>query len=415
MLERTGMIFWKEFIHILRDPRQLAVVVLMPIIMLVMYGYAINLDVNHVKMAIYDQNMSPQSRDLIGAFADSTYFDIAVVAHSDGEITNALQGGRAQIALIIPVTYSRDLASGHNTPIQAIIDGSDSTTASTVGGYFASTVQQQSAKIIVQALARVGRAASASLTPIDLQTRYWYNPELKSVNFIVPGLIAVILMQLATLLTSATIVRERERGSMEPLLVSPVRPLELMLGKLIPYAAARQPGVGAGAVRGLRHRRVGYRPAYFRDFAQPAGGHDGFGVVYAIAEHDALRLHVSHYQHADGHPPDLQRHPGGAFHPDFARDLPQGQRTVANLATGLIPVAPRGSGDRHGRCVFPTETVMNESSVFSPQTSGEERGRQSKPCRLLRTEDCGLRTVYTDLVMCYLRVLRTLPNRAIQR
>lgn len=235
MLVRTWMIIWKEFLQILRDPRQLAVVVVMPMVMLVMYGYAINLDVRHVKMAVYDQDMSRQSRELIGAFANSTYFDIAVVAENGAQIDNALDSGRAQIALIIPVTYSRNLAGGHSATVQALIDGYDSTTASTEAGYFANTMQQQSSKIILQALARVGHAGSASFTPIDLRTRYWYNPELKSVNYIVPGLIAVILMMLSTILTSATIVRERERGTIEPLLVSPVQPLELILGKLIPY------------------------------------------------------------------------------------------------------------------------------------------------------------------------------------
>lgn len=235
MLVRTWMIIWKEFLQIIRDPRQLAMVVIMPMIMLVLYGYAINLDVNHVQMAVFDHDGSRQSRDLIGAFANSTYFDITMLAYNDADITNALDSGRAKIALIIPVDYSRDLARGHKTPVQALVDGSDSATASTVVGYFGNTLQQQNVKIIMQALARIGRGSNASFTPINLQTRFWYNPELKSVNYIVPGLIAVILMMLATILTSATVVRERERGTIEPLLVSPVQPVELMLGKLIPY------------------------------------------------------------------------------------------------------------------------------------------------------------------------------------
>ncbi len=113
-----------------------------------------------------------------------------MTADRNEQIYDALDSGRAQIALIIPVTYGRDLAMGHTTPVQALVDGADSTTASTISGYFASTLQQQQAKIIVQALARVGRGGSASFSPIDLRTRYWFNPELKSVNFIVPGLIA---------------------------------------------------------------------------------------------------------------------------------------------------------------------------------------------------------------------------------
>lgn len=235
MLLRTWMIMWKEFIQIIRDSRQLAVVIVMPLLMLVLYGFAINMDVKHVKLSVYDQDMSRQSRDLIGAFANSTYFDITQIAHSNEDVGNALDSGQAQIALIIPVTYSRDLASGHNAEVQALVDGSDSTTASTISGYFTSTIQQQQDKIIVQALARLGSRGAASFTPIDLRTRFWYNPELTSVNYIVPGLISVILMMLATILTSATIVRERERGTIEPLLVSPVQPVELVLGKLAPY------------------------------------------------------------------------------------------------------------------------------------------------------------------------------------
>jgi ABC-2 type transport system permease protein len=234
MLTRVKMIIWKEFIQIFRDVRTLGVVIIMPLMMLVIYGYAINLDVKHLRLGVLDQNASQVSRDLIGTFSHGEYFDIIAYLHSHPEVNAALDRGRAQAVLVIPPTFTRDLASGRTGEVQLLVDGSDSTTASTAIGYAEAILQQYSAKVSLAALSRAGLNITAA-NPIDLRPRVWYNPELKSVNFIVPGLIAVILMMLAALLTSMTIVRERERGTIEQLVVSPVLPHELIVGKLIPY------------------------------------------------------------------------------------------------------------------------------------------------------------------------------------
>ncbi|OPZ86299.1 MAG: Inner membrane transport permease YbhS [bacterium ADurb.Bin429] len=235
MLQRIRMIMWKEFVQISRDARMLGVVIVLPVLMLVLYGYAINFDVKHLPLAIYDQDRSQASRELISAFAQSDYFDVVASLQSYPEVTQALDRGQATVVLVIPTTYDADLAAGRTTAVQVLVDGSDSTTASTAIGYAQAMVQQHSAQIAVQALQGTGLNTSGASLPVDNRVRYWYNPELKSTNFIIPGLIAVILMMLAALLTSMTVVRERERGTIESLIVSPVMPVELMLGKLIPY------------------------------------------------------------------------------------------------------------------------------------------------------------------------------------
>jgi ABC-2 type transport system permease protein len=235
MFLRTRMIMWKEFIQISRDPRLLAVVVVIPIIMLLLYGYAINLDVRNLRLAVYDQDRSPASRELIGVFTESKYFRITEYLQSHHQVTGELDGNRAQLVLIIPPTYSHDLADGRTAQVQVLVNGSDSTTASTGIGYIGAILQQQSARVSLEALAREGVNVTRVVQPVDNRIRYWYNPELRSTNFLVPGLVAMILMMLAALLTSVTVVRERERGTIEQLIVSPVQPLELMLGKLIPY------------------------------------------------------------------------------------------------------------------------------------------------------------------------------------
>jgi len=235
MFLRMRMIMWKEFIQISRDPRLLGVVVVIPILMLLLYGYAINFDVRNLRLAVYDQDGSRASRELIAVFTDSEYFRIVEYPRDNHQVTDALDGNRAQLVLIIPPTYSRDLADGRTAQVQVLINGSDSTTAGTGIGYIAAILQQQSARISLEALARQGVNVTRVVLPVDNRIRYWYNVELRSTNFLVPGMIAMILMMLAALLTSVTVVRERERGTLEQLVVSPVQPLELMLGKLIPY------------------------------------------------------------------------------------------------------------------------------------------------------------------------------------
>ena len=224
---------WKEFRQISRDPRMLGVVGLLPVMLLILFGYAINLDVKHVPMAIWDQCKTQQSRNLIRAFYTGEYFDLAGSVSGYSEATRALDGTNARFVLVIPTDYSRKLAVGQSANIQILVDGSDSTVASTALGYASLIVRQHTNNIMLEALNKAG--SSIHIPEINNQTRYWYNPELSSTNFIVPGLIAVVLMMLSALLTSVTVVRERERGTIEMLVVSPVKPIELMIGKLTPY------------------------------------------------------------------------------------------------------------------------------------------------------------------------------------
>ncbi len=237
MIGRTWIIAWKEFVHILRDPRTLAVVLVLPVLMLILYGYAINLDVKHVKLGVLDRDRSEASRDLVGAYAHGERFDVTAYLEDERAVTRALDRGQVRAVLVIPPTYSRDLAQGRTARVQLLVDGSDSTAASTAIGYAQGIALSHSARITLEALRKTGWEGRISYPPVEARARFWYNPELRSTNYIVPGLVAVILIMLSALLTAMTVVREREQGTIEQLIVSPIRPQELMLGKLLPYVA----------------------------------------------------------------------------------------------------------------------------------------------------------------------------------
>lgn len=235
MLLRIWMIIWKEFLQIRRDPRMLAVVIVIPCLMLLIYGYAINLDVDNLRLGILDEDRSRESRDLFGAFVNSGFFELTATPASRGEIDRLLETGDCRAVVIIPVGYARKLSEGRVGEVQVLVDGSDSTNANTSIGYVRQIARQRSLEVTMRFLQRSGIDARKTFLPIDHRVRYWYNPELKSPTFLIPGLIAVILMALSTLLTSMTVVRERERGTIEALISTPIRPIELMLGKLLPY------------------------------------------------------------------------------------------------------------------------------------------------------------------------------------
>jgi ABC-2 type transport system permease protein len=237
MLLRVGMIVWKEFIQIRRDWRTLAVVLVLPVLLLILYGYAINFDLRHVALGVEDLDRSPAARRLVDAFARGENFDVVASLASPAAVTRALDGGRVRAVLVVPRGYEADLDAGRTARVQVLVDGADSTTASTAIGYAAAIVREHSSAVTLEAVRRTGVIAREDFLPVEARLRFWYNPEQKSVNFIVPGLIAVILMMLSTLLTALTVVRERERGTIEQLIVSPLRPVELILGKTLPYVA----------------------------------------------------------------------------------------------------------------------------------------------------------------------------------
>jgi ABC-2 type transport system permease protein len=233
VLRRIKPIVIKEFRQVSRDKRTLGVLLFIPAFMLVMFGYALNFDVKHISLAIYDEDRSKTSRDFASSFFHSEYFDLKYRLNGTREIDGLMNDDKIKVALVIPRDFSEQLLAGRDAVVQVIVDGSNSNTASTAIGYINAVVQSYSTDIITASLLRIGHAGFSM--PVDYRPRVWYNPELKSEKFLVPGLIAFILMVIAVISTSLSVVREKERGTMEQIVVSPIRPTEFILGKTIPY------------------------------------------------------------------------------------------------------------------------------------------------------------------------------------
>jgi len=225
----------KEFIEIWRDRRSLAFVLTMPVLMLLLYGYGISSDVKRVPLAVYDLDGQPPARELVRRFTSTDYFVVTAQVGSLWELRRAIDLGIAKVGLTIPEDFSQNLGAGRTAPIQFVVDGSDSNTASIAISNIAAISQntELSPRDLRPQVYLSPRPEHPA--PIELRTWVWYNPELKSSNFLIPGLTAVILMMLAAMLTSLTVAREWERGTMEGLIASPLHPVELMLGKILPY------------------------------------------------------------------------------------------------------------------------------------------------------------------------------------
>ncbi|HSL29435.1 MAG TPA: ABC transporter permease [Anaerolineales bacterium] len=233
MNSRLISIIRKEFIQIFRDPRTLALMVVMPIIQLFLLGYAATTDVRNVPIAIWDQSRSPESRALLDAFRAADYFNIAYSVHSEVEIQTLIEGGDVRGALVIPPDYSRALSEG-NAQVSMILDGSDATVGATALSTARLIGQAHSIKVLNEQAARQGRATAVQ-PPLEVRTQVWYNPDLRSAYFMIPGVIGMVLYFITALLTASAIVRERERGTIEQLIVTPVRSWELVVGKIAPY------------------------------------------------------------------------------------------------------------------------------------------------------------------------------------
>jgi ABC-2 type transport system permease protein len=223
----------KEFIQLYRDPRSLATIFAMPVLLLLLFGYAVTLDIKQVLVAVYDQEQSEKSRDFIHRFAQSRYFRVAADVRGYDALTRLIDLREAQIGLVIPNDFSRSLDSGRPAAVQVLLDGSDANTANIVLGYTRAVVQGYSQEVLLDYLGRQG--ITDRRIPVELRPRVWFNEELESKNYIVPGLIALIMAVIGALLTSLTIAREWERGTMEQLIATPVHKLELIIGKLAPY------------------------------------------------------------------------------------------------------------------------------------------------------------------------------------
>jgi ABC-2 type transport system permease protein len=232
---RVWAVARKETIHIVRDPRSLAVAIAIPMLMLLLFGYALTLDVDRVPLMIWDQSETGASRELISHFLGSRYFSLRAYARNYRELVRAIDSGEVLVVLVIPREFAKQVEAGRASEVQVIADASDANTATLALGYAEAATAAYSRELTVQQFRRMG------ITPprpaLDARARVWFNPDMESKNFIVPGLIAVIMMVIAALLTSLTIAREWERGTMEQLISTPIKGPELIAGKLIPYFA----------------------------------------------------------------------------------------------------------------------------------------------------------------------------------
>jgi len=235
MFQKIRYLFVKELIQTLRDKRMRYILIVPPILQLIIFGYAANLDVKHIRTAIRDLDQSVQSRDLIGRFGSSKYFDIVSFPHTPKEVQDLVNRGEVVISIDIPTDFSRKLKKGDTATVQIVLDGSDSNTALIALGYANQILSELSTQILVKKLNRAGMVGFEE-TGVELQHRIWFNPNLESRLFYIPGVIASIAFLIPIILTAQAVVREREIGTLEQIMVTPIRPWELMIGKTLPFA-----------------------------------------------------------------------------------------------------------------------------------------------------------------------------------
>lgn len=234
MNSRLMSIIRKEFIQIFRDPRTLVLIIVMPMLQLFLLGYAATTDVKNISLAVWDQSHSPQARALLDAFRSANYFSIDYFVGSDQEYRELIESGDIRAALIIPPDYEQRLLEG-KAQVSLVLDGSDATVGGTALSIAKLIGQSYATRVMVEQSALTGRPFSLT-PPLDVRTQVWYNPDLIAAYFNVPGVIGMILYFITTLLTASSIVRERERGTIEQLIVTPIRSWELVVGKVLPYS-----------------------------------------------------------------------------------------------------------------------------------------------------------------------------------
>lgn len=242
MWERILVILRKEFIQALREPRMRVLLFVPPMVQLLVFGFAVNLDVDHARIAWMDMDRTPASRDLRDRFVGSGRFLIVAAPSSEAEVQSVMDRGVAQAVVRVLPGFARDLARGRATQVQVLVDGTNSNTASLVSSYAGEIVaaygaaalgQQQNGRVLARS---PGSVVAAPALQVTARSRVWFNPDLYSRNYFVPGVIANIIMMVTLMLTALAIVREKEIGTMEQLMVTPVRPVELILGKTLPFA-----------------------------------------------------------------------------------------------------------------------------------------------------------------------------------
>jgi len=250
----------KEVLQILRDTRSLAIVVVMPVTLMLLFGYGVNLDLKQLPVYVYDQDSSQQSQDLLKRFQNTRYFHIVRAVDNIPAIEHALDSGEAKMGIVIPWNFSQRLSQGGPVHVQALVDATDDNSANVLIGYAQGIVQGYSTSIQIGWLQARGLTLQA--VPINIATRTWYNEDLESSAFIVPGVLALVMSVIGAFLTSLTIAREWERGSMEQLISTPVTAMEIMLGKLIPYFVLGMIDVAVCVVLAIGWFKVPFRGSY---------------------------------------------------------------------------------------------------------------------------------------------------------
>ncbi len=230
---RLAAVARKELIQIWRDSRSLGIVLVMPVAMMLLFGYGVSLDMKHIPVCVFDREGSQQSQDLLKRFQASEYFDVVRAVDNYPALVAAIDSGEARIGLVVPPDFSERLRGGQTASVQAIVDATDDNTANLASGYSNAVVRGFSQEVQLDWLRQQGRPAPNP--PISVDARTWFNEDLESKAFIVPGVLALVMSVIGAFLTSLTIAREWERGTMEQLISTPVTPLEIMLGKLTPY------------------------------------------------------------------------------------------------------------------------------------------------------------------------------------
>jgi ABC-2 type transport system permease protein len=224
----------KEFLQFKRDPKMFGIILIGPVIQLIFLGYAANLDIDHIKMIVFDQSKTNTSREFIEQFTSSKYFEIVEYADNYKQIINGLDNGQAIVSLVIPRDFEKKIYRQETAKIQAIFDGSDGNSASISAGYIQSIILRYSQNIVTDFLRRSGKLIKP-VGNLSAETRVWYNPTLKTRNFMVPGIVGLLLSIITLLLTSLAVVKEKEIGTMEQLIVTPLKPFQIIIGKLVPF------------------------------------------------------------------------------------------------------------------------------------------------------------------------------------
>ncbi len=293
-MRRMWAVARKELRQVTRDPISLIMLLGLPAFMLVLYGYALNFDVRHVSLAVQDRDHSTHSRDLISSFVNSTYFDVVATPGAGADLDLLTERLQAKAILVVPEGFAARLAAGRPAPVQLLLDGADATTATTILGYASGLIAEANERLLRGSLSRMG----ITLEPgIGYEPRVWYNPELESTQFLVPGLIGFLLMLTAVLATALSVVREKERGTMEQLQVAPLRTWELIVGKTLPYLAisflaAVTILVAARCLFDVRVRGP-YRALFIATLVYLLGAL-GFGLLLStIADSQAMAFQVS--------------------------------------------------------------------------------------------------------------------------